>query len=61
MESASSFAVAFGVAFAFLAVIPAGNLLLPLRLPLGLPLLFWLSFPQGICFSTDHLAPFSAQ
>jgi hypothetical protein len=29
-------------AFAFLAVIPAGNLLLPL--------LFWLSFPQGICF-----------
>jgi hypothetical protein len=29
-------------AFAFLAVIPAGNLLLPLP--------FLLSFPQGICF-----------
>jgi len=41
-ESASSFAVAL----AFLSVIPAGNLVLLL----SLPLLFCLSFPQGICF-----------
>ena len=54
-ESASAFAFAFlgchsrresasAIVFAFLVVIPAGNLLLPL------PLLFSLSFPQGICF-----------
>jgi hypothetical protein len=41
-KSASSFAVAF----AFLSVIPSGNLLLPLPLPLS----FFLSFPPGICF-----------
>jgi len=35
-------------ALAFLAVIPSGNLLLHLSLPL--PLLFLLSFPLGICF-----------
>ena len=36
---------AFALAFAFLVVIPAGNLLLLLFLPLP----FLLSFPQGIC------------
>jgi hypothetical protein len=35
-----------------LVAIPAGNLLLPLLLPL--PLHFWLSFPQGICFRCCH-------
>jgi len=45
-ESASSFV--FAVAVAFLAVIPFGNLLLLLSLPLPSP--FFLSFPLGICF-----------
>jgi len=52
------FAVAFALAVAFLAVIPEGNLLLLLPLPL----LFFLSFPQEIrfcsclcrCFSFCH-------
>jgi hypothetical protein len=53
----------FVVAFAFLSVIPAGNLLLHLLLPLHLPLLllllFWLSFraQRGTCFSRAKRAP----
>ena len=57
-------ALAVALALAFLVVIPAGNLLLPLPLPLLLPLplplllLFWLSFPQGIClFSRSQQTP----
>ena len=38
-------------ALAFLSVIPSGNLLLLLHLLLLLLLLFFLSFPPGICFS----------
>jgi hypothetical protein len=47
---AVAFVVAFAVAVAvaFLSVIPEGNLLL--LLSLLLPLLFFLSFPKGICF-----------
>jgi hypothetical protein len=41
---ALAFALAFAFAVAVLSVIPSGNLLLPLPLP------FFLSFPQGICF-----------
>jgi hypothetical protein len=37
----------WAVALAFLVVIPEGDLLL--SLPLPLPLLFWLSSPKGIC------------
>ncbi len=44
----SAFAVVLAFALAFLSVIPSGNLLLLLFLPL--PLLFFLSFPPGICF-----------
>jgi hypothetical protein len=49
--SASAFAFAFAVAVAFLAVIPEGDLLLPLSLP------FLLSSPQGICFSASPPYP----
>jgi len=44
-------ACAFALVVAFLSVIPPGNLLLPLSL--SLPLLFFLSFPRGIRFSSD--------
>jgi len=54
-ESAAAVAfavvVAFAVALAFLSVIPLGNLLLHLSWSLLLPLLFFLSFPWGICCS----------
>jgi len=46
--SAFAFAVVFALAFGFLSVIPAGNLLLLLLLPLPLflPLRFCPQFPQ---------------
>jgi hypothetical protein len=47
-------AKAIVLAFAFLSVIPFGNLLL--LLPLPLPLLFLPSFPSGICFSAVNLS-----
>jgi hypothetical protein len=46
---------ATALVFAFLAVIPAGDLLLSLLVLL--PLLFCLSSPQGICFGTPLPAP----
>ncbi|HVB28924.1 MAG TPA: hypothetical protein VNG91_03825, partial [Terriglobia bacterium] len=52
-ESAVAFILAF--VLASLSVIPAGNLLLLLSLPLFL--LFFLSFPQGICCCRQHPVP----